>query len=256
MNDEDSVEWEVVADARTVYKGRDEASARMAYEVHVEEAKATFGTGVTLLRGGDCVECWGPEKTEPAEDDLTSNDHVHWYQYGKLVLTTADPDDPHTPADDMVERINAFMEKSQFWPEAWWCSDHGNWNRVVLTPEGEPGAEEGQMVKQCPGCGHAVPMRDHGDDCYLGECPECLGELESVLADKQTGARGETFTPGPGEFEVAFEWVEEVTSRGSVVVKARTRAEARALADAAKVGNWVVTSCGETISVVPPGREE
>lgn len=82
----------------------------------------------------DCVchECNPPEDNEPIEGDITSSDHVHWYQYGKLVLTTADPNDKHTPADDYKAQLAAFMNREQYWPNVWWISDHGNAHLITM----------------------------------------------------------------------------------------------------------------------------
>jgi hypothetical protein len=66
--------------------------------------------------------------TEPAEDDITTTDHIHWYQYGKLVLTTPDP-------NDCEQQVRRWMEEERFWPNAWFISDHGNAHRLELPEE-------------------------------------------------------------------------------------------------------------------------
>lgn len=55
---------------------------------------------------------------EPEEGDYTTEDYIRWFQYGKLVLTTTQEDYP--------ERLKEHMEENQFFPSAWWISDHGN----------------------------------------------------------------------------------------------------------------------------------
>jgi len=57
--------------------------------------------------------------TEPQEGDYTTEDYVNWYQDGKLVLQTLEG------ANDKAA-LKAHMEKEQFYPNAWWISDHGN----------------------------------------------------------------------------------------------------------------------------------
>lgn len=72
-----------------------------------------------------CEECnveiesaYGIFESGPEEGDYTSMDHIHWYQYGKLVLTT-------TP-ENCEKDLRNHMNQTQFWPNAWWISDHGN----------------------------------------------------------------------------------------------------------------------------------
>lgn len=59
---------------------------------------------------------------EPVEDDLTTPDHVHFYESGKLVLTLDDDLDDR----EMWKAIHRYMEKSRWFPNVWWISDHGN----------------------------------------------------------------------------------------------------------------------------------
>lgn len=68
------------------------------------------------------------ESDEPDEDAITSDDYQHWYQYGKLVLTIG-ADDDHTAA------LRAYMDRAQFWPDAWIISDHGNAVRLTIDME-------------------------------------------------------------------------------------------------------------------------
>ena len=56
---------------------------------------------------------------EPLEGDITTEDHEHWYSYGKLVVEGDEHD------------VRAYMEKSKFWPDVWWISDHGNAHRIT-----------------------------------------------------------------------------------------------------------------------------
>jgi len=74
------------------------------------------------------------EDNEPQEGDYVSEDHIHWYEHGtgKLLLTTAEPDDPHSSSSNMVELIKQHMEEQQFWPNCFWISDHGNAHRISL----------------------------------------------------------------------------------------------------------------------------
>lgn len=62
------------------------------------------------------------EPDEPEEGDITTEDHVTFYQYGKKWLTVSrDADD-----EEMWSAINAKMKKEGFFPNVWFISDHGN----------------------------------------------------------------------------------------------------------------------------------
>lgn len=96
----------------------------VACDVHYEGANLTCDDC-----GAEIESAYGdPEAEEegPQEGDYTSTDHIHWYQYGKLVLTTAYPECKYTSADDYKEQLKAHMEKEKFYPNAWFISDHGN----------------------------------------------------------------------------------------------------------------------------------
>jgi hypothetical protein len=59
------------------------------------------------------------EPSEPDEGDITTTDYQHWYQYGKLVLTVG-------PDEDYEQAVREYMDSSEFWPNVWSISDHGN----------------------------------------------------------------------------------------------------------------------------------
>ena len=63
---------------------------------------------------------------EPEEGDITTEDHRHFYQYGKLVLTVGEDVD-HKPA------LREFMKREKFWPNCWFISDHGNAHLIDLS---------------------------------------------------------------------------------------------------------------------------
>jgi hypothetical protein len=45
------------------------------------------------------------------------------------------------------------------------------------------------MTLDCPNCKRAgVELADHGQDCYLGQCPQCHWHVEYVVTDDQTGS--------------------------------------------------------------------
>jgi hypothetical protein len=59
------------------------------------------------------------QSSEPDEGDITTSDYRHWYQYGKLVLTVG-------PDEDYEQAVREYMDESEFWPNVWSISDHGN----------------------------------------------------------------------------------------------------------------------------------
>lgn len=91
------------------------------------------------------------EPTEPEESDLTTSDHRTFYQDGKIVIEPYDrcADDPRSwfvytgsgrlqkviSADDYRKALRRYMELSQFWPNVWFISDHGNAHLMTLTED-------------------------------------------------------------------------------------------------------------------------
>jgi len=95
---------------------------------------------------GDLDE--SPEYEGPTEDDLVTGDHVNFYSYGKLALTltvkergpywefgdpwnTREADEGELSDAQMWKQLDAYMEQTKFWPDAWFISDHGNANLLT-----------------------------------------------------------------------------------------------------------------------------
>lgn len=94
------------------------------------------------------------DPTEPEESDITTSDHKHFYQDGKLWLTVTEEStetvqctecnkidqddqdwcDEHTGKRgiSMSDQVKAKMESDQFWPNVWFISDHGNAHLMSL----------------------------------------------------------------------------------------------------------------------------
>jgi hypothetical protein len=76
------------------------------------------------------------EPTEPQEDDITTEDHENFYQNGSKVLKNAGDNFYHYyngriwlhlgEFEDYREALRAYMEKTQWFPNCWFISDHGN----------------------------------------------------------------------------------------------------------------------------------
>jgi hypothetical protein len=65
----------------------------------------------------------------PDEEDIVTDDHIHFYQSGKRVLTLSVTT---TGVDrcSMWKALDDYMKQSNFYPNVWWISDHGNAHRM------------------------------------------------------------------------------------------------------------------------------
>jgi hypothetical protein len=82
---------------------------------------------------------------EPHEDDITTDDHSRFYQPGRVVMTyhedgTANYLPDNTPHWRMLgtfksceAALRAYMDATQYWPNCWFISDHGNAHLVDLS---------------------------------------------------------------------------------------------------------------------------
>lgn len=88
------------------------------------------------------------EPREPGEDDITTTDHLKFYQSGRLVIDAdikRNAFDPHrfflntskgqriAETDDYRAAVRVFMEIEQYWPNCWFISDHGNAHLIDLS---------------------------------------------------------------------------------------------------------------------------
>jgi len=64
------------------------------------------------------------EDFAPEEGDLTTSDHIHFYQDGRHVLTIRGGADASETS--MWRQLDAYMKRSNFYPNVWFISDHGN----------------------------------------------------------------------------------------------------------------------------------
>jgi transcription elongation factor Elf1 len=98
-----------------------------------------------------------PESQGPQEDDITTEDHETFYQSGDVVLERArylgrlqdlwyffprgsrrsSPVDLGRFGDDVNAALRAYMDRSQYWPNAWFISDHGNAHLISLSQSQE-----------------------------------------------------------------------------------------------------------------------
>lgn len=72
-----------------------------------------------------CLEETSPEPSEPDEDEITTEDHRHFYCFRRCIVTVGDD-------DEWQAAVKAWMEKEQYWPNVWFISDHGNAHLLSL----------------------------------------------------------------------------------------------------------------------------
>ena len=65
------------------------------------------------------------EPSEPGEGDITTEDHLTFYQYGREYLRVDD-------GDDYKQALIIKMQTDQFFPNVWFISDHGNAHLIEL----------------------------------------------------------------------------------------------------------------------------
>ena len=62
----------------------------------------------------------------PEEGDYTTEDHEHFYQFGKRAVVVSEE-------EEWPPTLKAHMDREQFWPNVWWISDHGNAHLINLS---------------------------------------------------------------------------------------------------------------------------
>lgn len=82
------------------------------------------------------VDAGVEEFNEPEEGDILTEDHRHFYQYGKLWLEV--PEDQEW--EETARMIREKMQAENFLPNVWFISDHGNSHLMTdIWPKPEPG---------------------------------------------------------------------------------------------------------------------
>jgi hypothetical protein len=101
-----------------------------------------------------CDDCrQAEEDSEPTEGDYTTTDHRSFYEHGigrlRFVVVEDETDKryrlvcPETKSAHGIIRpnleqcIEAYLSATQFWPNVWWISDHGNAHLMTLRHEGK-----------------------------------------------------------------------------------------------------------------------
>jgi hypothetical protein len=75
----------------------------------------------------EALERWEKESPndEPEEGDYSTEDHIHFYQYGKLVVTVPE-------GESIRQALQDHMNENAFFPNVWFISDHGNAHLMTL----------------------------------------------------------------------------------------------------------------------------
>lgn len=121
-----ATEAEAYADLLEYYGGSGQGESRDRWDHWEEHAHRKAGLCLQCgreSRGGDtCSEECDLREVElhgPQEDDITTEDHETFYQYGKVYVEVEEGGDWRRVLADR-------MDEDQFWPNVFWISDHGN----------------------------------------------------------------------------------------------------------------------------------
>ena len=72
-----------------------------------------------------------PERWDaPEEGDIITSDHRRFFQYGKLVLTLR----PSDETASMWKQLDAFMSRSNFWPNVFVEEERGGYHLLTREP--------------------------------------------------------------------------------------------------------------------------
>lgn len=81
-----------------------------------------YEAGRVVLNDENCP----PEPQEPEEGDITTEDHKRYFQYGRMILNLGGD-------VDHIAALREHMDGSQFWPNVWFISDHGNAHLIDMS---------------------------------------------------------------------------------------------------------------------------
>lgn len=138
------------------------------------------------------------EDEGPQEDDLQTEDYVNFYQNGRCVLTLQVKENPHEifaswntrDAEEgelsdaqMWKQIEAYMEKSQYFPNVWFISDHGN-AHILSSPKSKKRAErEYKKAKKAYEKARAAANKKYGNYAkYPKRTKDKLNELDKTMS--------------------------------------------------------------------------
>lgn len=92
---------------------------------------------ITGNYGEDQFRDYPEEPDEPQEEDLVTNDYVTFWRHGMsdrqpVIMVPIDAEGFES-GKTWQQCVREYMERTQFWPDIWFISDHGNY--VLLSLE-------------------------------------------------------------------------------------------------------------------------
>ena len=77
----------------------------------------------------DCLYGDLGEPHEPQEEDLVTDDHQRFFRFG---MSNRKPVVQVPEDEDWREHVKAYMDRTMYWPNVWFISDHGNAHLLSL----------------------------------------------------------------------------------------------------------------------------
>jgi hypothetical protein len=77
----------------------------------------------------DCLYGDLGEPDEPQEEDLVTDDHRQFFRFG---MSDCRPVVQVPEAEDWRIHVKAYMNRTMYWPNVWFISDHGNAHLLSL----------------------------------------------------------------------------------------------------------------------------
>ena len=82
---------------------------------------------VTITKGPDYGEVDEPD--EPQEEDLVTEDHQRFFRFG---MNDRRPVVQVPEDEDWRIHVKAYVDRTMYWPNVWFISDHGNAHLLSL----------------------------------------------------------------------------------------------------------------------------
>ena len=77
----------------------------------------------------DCLYGELDEPDEPQEEDLVTDDHQRFFRFG---MSDRRPVVQVPEDEDWRIHVKAYMNRTMYWPNVWFISDHGNAHLLSL----------------------------------------------------------------------------------------------------------------------------
>jgi len=141
--EEEVHEYEIlVGNIGSVHAGpTTEIDARTAYNAYVEISKSdkghrAYGEDVTLMIDGEIAEQYTGHlnenedevPTEPQDDDLVTNDYIHFRDVTTRKVVAIVP----SPEDDWYPTVKAYQEKEGYFGNVWFQNERGDYQLLIV----------------------------------------------------------------------------------------------------------------------------